>query len=125
MTMQAIRPSIEKRARPPRPWWEEWEGIARAGLLVLACVFSGAGHAQFEAGNLDSAVSYLVGELVGDRQLSGQNVYVGADDFFEEENELRPPLSKILRTMFLQALNERQVKVALVQAEATRVLHGR
>ena len=100
--------------------------MARAGLLVLACAFSGAGHAQqYAAGNLAEAVSYLVGRLVNEGRLSGQNVYVGADDFFEEENELRPPLSTILRTMSLRALTDRQVEVALVQAEAARVLHGR
>ena len=130
--MQAIRSSIDKRARSPRPrwegWarWEGWEGIARAGLLVLACAFSGAGYAQqYAARNLAESVPYLVARLVNEGQLSGQKVYVGADDFFEEENELRPPLSKILRTMCLRALTDRQVKVALVPAEAVQVLHGR
>ena len=125
ITVQAIRPSIERRARPPRPGWEGWEGIVRAGLLVLACALSSAGHAQLQARDLDHAVGELVRTLVNEGRLSGHRVYVGSDDFFEEENELRPPLSKILRTMSLRALTDRQVEVALVQAEAARVLHGR
>ena len=94
--------------------------MARAGLLVLACAFSSAGQAQLQARNLDHAVGELVRTLVNEGRLSGQKVYVGADDFFEEENELRPPLSKILRTMCLRALTDRQVEVALVPAEACR-----
>ena len=122
---QAMRPRTVERARPPSPWRGRWEGIARAGLLVVACAFSGAGHAQLQARNLDHAVGELVRTLVNEGRLSGQKVYVGADDFFEEENELRPPLSKILRTMCLRALTDRQVEVALVPAEAVQVLHGR
>ena len=99
--------------------------MVRAGLLVLACAFSSAGHAQLQARDLDHAVGELVRTLVNEGRLSGQKVYVGADDFFEEENELRPPLSKILRTMCLRALTDRQVEVALVPAEAVQVLHGR
>ena len=99
--------------------------MARAGLLVLACVFSGAGYAQLQAKDLDHAVGEFVSKLVNEGRLSGQKVYVGADDFFEEENELRLPLSDILRTMSLRALTDRQVEVALVQAEAVQVLHGR
>ena len=99
--------------------------MARAGLLVLACAFSSAGHAQLQARDLDHAVGKLVGTLVNEGRLTGRKVYVGADDFFEEENELRPSLSKILRTMCLRALTDRQVEVALVEAEAVRVLHGR
>ena len=93
---------------------------------MLACAFPGAGHAQqYEARNLTDAVHYLVGRLVNEGRLSGQTVYAGADDFFEETNELRPPLSMTLRTMCLRALTDRQVGVALVQEEASRVLHGR
>ena len=99
--------------------------MARVGILVLACAFSSAGHAQLQAKDLDHAVGELVRTLVNEGRLPGQKVYVGADDFFEEENELRPPLSKILRTMCLRALTDRQVAVVLVQAEAARVLHGR
>ena len=100
--VQAMRPRTVERARPPSPWQGRWEGIARAGLLVLACAFSGAVHAQFPARDLDHAVSEIIKTLVNEGRLSGQKVYVGADDFFEEENELRPPLSKILRTMCLR-----------------------
>ena len=122
---QAIRTPTDKRALSARPSRGRWEGLARAGLLVLACAFSSAGQAQLQARDLDHAVGELVRTLVNEGRLSGQKVYVGADDFFEEENELRPPLSKILRTMCLRALTDRQVEVALVQSEAVQVLHGR
>ena len=99
--------------------------MARAGFLVVACVLSMAGQAQERVRDLDHAVSEIIGTLVNGGRLTGQKVYVGADDFFEEESELRPPLSKILRTMCLRALTDRQVEVALVPSEAVQVLHGR
>ena len=124
--MQAIRSSAGKRAQPPRPWRGRWQGMARAGFLVLACAFASAGQAQMiQARDLDDAVSKLVGTLVNVGRLAGQAVYVGSDDFFEEENELRPPLSGILRTRCLRALTDRQVGVVLVPGDAARVLHGR
>ena len=99
--------------------------MVRAGFLVVACVLSMAGQAQERVRDLDHAVSEIIGTLVNEGRLSGRKVYVGADDFFEEESELRPPLSKILRTMCLRALTDRQVEVALVPSEAVQVLHGR
>ena len=114
-----------KRAQPPRPWRGRWQGMARAGLVVLAYAFASTGQAQIQARDLDDAVSRLVRTLVNEGQLARQAVYVGKDDFFEEENELRPPLSGILRTGCLQALTDRQVRVVLVPGDAARVLHGR
>ena len=99
--------------------------MVRVGLLVVACVLSMDGQAQERVRDLDHAVSEIIGTLVNEGRLSGRKVYVGADDFFEEESELRPPLSKILRTMCLRALTDRQVEVALVPSEAVQVLHGR
>ena len=102
-------------------------GTMRACLMVLVWAFASPGYALVAAGNLDYAVGELVRKLVERGQLQGKSVFVGADDFFEEDTgyRLRLPLSDTLRTKCRTALQGNEVDVALVESEEVRVLHGR
>lgn len=99
----------------------------RACLVVLVWAFASPGYAVVAAGNLDHAVGELVRKLVEKGQLQGKSVFVGADDFFEEDTgyRLRLPLSDTLHTKCRTALQRNEVDVALVESKEVRVLHGR
>ena len=114
--------------RIPRPWHGWWRRAACLWLAVLACTFAGAGQAQERYDNLDHAVNSIIREIVDDGNLRGQNVFVGADDFFEVETEfyLRPRLSEMLRAKCRTALTRNGVgNLEMVESNAAWVLHGR
>ena len=114
--------------RIPRPWHGRWRRAARLWLAVLACTFAGTGQAQERYDNLDHAVNSIIREIVDDGNLRGQNVFVGADDFFEVETEfyLRPRLSEMLRAKCRTALTRNGVgNLEMVESQEAWVLHGR
>ena len=114
--------------RIPRPWHGRWRRAARLWLAVLACTFAGTGQAQERYDNLDHAVNSIIREIVDDGNLRGQNVFVGADDFFEEETgfDLRPRLSEMLRAKCRTALTRNGVgNLEMVESQEAWVLHGR
>ena len=102
-------------------------GTMRACLVVILWAFASPGYTLVAAGNLDHAVGELVRKIVSEGRLQGKSVFVGADDFFEEDTgyRLRLPLSDTLHTKCRTALLENEVDVAMVESEAVRVLHGR
>ena len=105
-----------------------WRWAAHLALAVLTCGFAGAGQAQERYDNLDHAVNSIIREIVEDGNLRGQSVYVGADDFFEEETGfyLRPRLSEMLRAKSRTALTQNGVDhLEMVESEEAWVLHGR
>ena len=109
-----------------------WTWTARLALAVLACTFAGAGQAQDRSDNLDHAVNFIIRDIANTQtlgvQLREQSVFVGADDFFEEETEfdLRPRLSEMLRAMCRTALTRNGVgNLEMVESNAAWVLHGR
>ena len=103
-----------------------WRRAVRLGLAVLACTFAGAGQAQISSYNdLDAAVGALIRGLVKDGDLSGKRVFAGAGDFFEEETELRLPLSNTLRKKCRTVLTENGVEVPQADEPTAWVLHGR
>ena len=103
-----------------------WRRAVRLGLAVLACTFAGAGQAQISRYNdLDAAVGALIRGLVKDGDLPGKRVFAGAGDFFEEETELRLPLSNTLRKKCRTVLTESGVEVPQADEPTAWVLHGR
>ena len=97
-------------------------------LAALACAFAGAGQAQERYDHLDHAVNTMIREIVEDGNLRGQSVFVGADDFFEEEADfrLRPRLSEMLREKCRTAFTRNKVRnLEMVESEEAWVLHGR
>ena len=109
-----------------------WTWTARLALAVLACTFAGAGQAQDRSDNLDHAVNSIIRDIANTQtlgvQLREQSVFVGADDFFEEETgfDLRPRLSEMLRAMCRTALTRNGVgNLEMVESNAAWVLHGR
>ena len=131
--MAMINPGIgpgTHASRIPHPCHGWWGCRARRALwlAVLACAFAGAGQAQERYDNLDHAVNTMIREIVEDGNLRGQSVFVGADDFFEEETgfDLRPRLSEMLRAKCRTAFTRNGVrKLEMVESEAAWVLHGR
>ena len=102
-------------------------GLLWLGVVVLVHVSASPVQAQPQFDNLNHAVGELVKALVDSGRLRGKKVFVGADDFFEEETgfRLRLPLSERLRTMCRSKLADYGVDVSLVEMKADRVVHGR
>ena len=120
---------IGRRASWPPPLPARMGWTARLALTVLACTFAGAGQAQIIGyETLDVAVHAVIKKLVEDMKEKGhpvRKVFVGADDFFEEETGLRLPLADELRRKCRTALTQNGVGVPVSESEAAWVLHGR
>ena len=89
-------------ARAPRI--HGWRRTARLGVAVLACTFAGAGQAQDECSNLNTAVNRFAPLLVLDGNLKNKEVLVHVRNFFEMGSERSLPLSKFIARRFIPAL---------------------
>ena len=83
-----------------------WGRTARLGLAVLACAFAGAGQAQ----SLDDAVDRLADYLKLQGDLTGKEVLVRPDYFFELGSERNLLLSEYLASQFTTALARHGVR---------------